>query len=312
MRERRTSGDFTSYSASASNSWTDFLREVLLLTRSYASDVEGRVASAVERAHAMERTLADETGLELRNLRMLDIGPGQRLNDMTYFATLGNDVVGIDRDVIPQGADLLGYLRMIRSNGGRRAAKTIARKLLGLDARFSRAFLRELGVRRRPRLELHQMDAAQIALPDASFDVVYCLSVFQHVPDPGGVLDEIVRLLRPGGVAYLELVNFSGPSGALCVSRAGGRDALPTWAHLRPAYAHLVRENAPLNRLGLREWRTLFDRYLPGAKLLLDQPQDGLTTQAQALHEAGELEEYTVEELVTRRVTVVWQKRLVS
>lgn len=309
MFKRHSSANFTSYSASASNPWMDLLREAVLLTRSYATNIEGRVAAATDRAAVIERTVFEETGLELRNLRMLDIGCGQRLNDMTYFASRGNDVVGVDRDVIPQGVDIVSYIRMVHSNGGRRAAKTIARKLLGLDARFSRAFVRNLGLVRRPRLEVHQMDAAAIALPDASFDFVYSLSVLQHVPDPGAVLDEMVRLLRPAGVAYLEIVNFSGPSGALCVSAAGGREALPTWAHLRSGYAHLVRENAPLNRLGLREWRAVFDKHLPNATLLLDQPEVAeLTEQAQALQRGGELEHYSLEELVTRRITVVWQK----
>lgn len=36
-------------------------------------------------------------------------------------------------------------------------------------------------------------------LPPASIDVIAMFQVFDHLPDPGGVLDECRRLLRPGG-----------------------------------------------------------------------------------------------------------------
>jgi SAM-dependent methyltransferase len=43
-------------------------------------------------------------------------------------------------------------------------------------------------------------DLAALTLPDASFDLVVCNEVFEHVPDLGRVLAEIARILRPGGV----------------------------------------------------------------------------------------------------------------
>lgn len=42
-------------------------------------------------------------------------------------------------------------------------------------------------------------DITDIPEPDASFDAVLCIEVFEHLPDPLHALDEIVRLLRPGG-----------------------------------------------------------------------------------------------------------------
>lgn len=46
---------------------------------------------------------------------------------------------------------------------------------------------------------LHQMDARQIALPDASFDHIAAMHIMSVVPEPERVLDEMVRLCRPGG-----------------------------------------------------------------------------------------------------------------
>jgi len=43
-------------------------------------------------------------------------------------------------------------------------------------------------------------DIVNIPEPDASFDAVLCTEVLEHLPDPVRALDEMARLLRPGGV----------------------------------------------------------------------------------------------------------------
>lgn len=47
-------------------------------------------------------------------------------------------------------------------------------------------------------------DIHRIPLPDASFDCVFCTGTLQYVRDPLGVLAEIHRLLRPGGIIHVE------------------------------------------------------------------------------------------------------------
>ncbi len=46
-------------------------------------------------------------------------------------------------------------------------------------------------------------DAGAIQLPDNSVDVIVCFEVLEHLRDPGQALDEIVRLLRSGGLLLL-------------------------------------------------------------------------------------------------------------
>ena len=53
--------------------------------------------------------------------------------------------------------------------------------------------------------EIVHGDAAALPWPDASFTVVTCMSVFEAFPDPCGVVDEVFRVLRPGGRAVLNI-----------------------------------------------------------------------------------------------------------
>jgi phosphatidylethanolamine/phosphatidyl-N-methylethanolamine N-methyltransferase len=47
------------------------------------------------------------------------------------------------------------------------------------------------------------MDATDLSFPDASFDVVVAQYVITAVPDPEAALDELARVLRPGGEIVL-------------------------------------------------------------------------------------------------------------
>lgn len=46
-------------------------------------------------------------------------------------------------------------------------------------------------------------DIISIPEPDASFDAVLCVEVFEHLPDPVAAIREFSRLLRPGGEMIL-------------------------------------------------------------------------------------------------------------
>lgn len=50
-------------------------------------------------------------------------------------------------------------------------------------------------------------DAMAMAFPDASFDVVICSQVYEHVPSAERMFDEIFRVLKPGGICYFAANN---------------------------------------------------------------------------------------------------------
>jgi SAM-dependent methyltransferase len=54
-----------------------------------------------------------------------------------------------------------------------------------------------------PGKAMVQMDITDIRFDDASFDVVYCTHVLEHVPDDRRAMRELLRVLRPGRWALL-------------------------------------------------------------------------------------------------------------
>lgn len=56
-------------------------------------------------------------------------------------------------------------------------------------------------------------DAADMPLPDASVDAILCSNLLEHCPRAPEVIDEIARVLKPGGWAYVSWTNWYSPWG---------------------------------------------------------------------------------------------------
>lgn len=78
---------------------------------------------------------------------------------------------------------------------------------------------RARGVAARCRFEPGTAEA--LPFPDASFDMVTCQTVLQHVADPTSVLGEVLRVVRPGGLLLLSEPH----NGASLVAGANGEPA---------------------------------------------------------------------------------------
>jgi SAM-dependent methyltransferase len=107
-----------------------------------------------------------------------------------------------------------------------------------------------------------------IAYPDQSFDVVLNLSVLEHVPDDGKAMDELVRVLRPGGRLIVSVP---------CLDGLRSRSRLRNLGHEQPGTPeHHVRlgytvENllAAFAQRGARPRRVILGMYLL-SELLMD------------------------------------------
>ncbi len=82
---------------------------------------------------------------------------------------------------------------------------------------------------------------------DASFEIVYSANVLEHTEDPLKVLEEAVRVLRPGGILHFEMPNFlSYFEGHYLVPQPPilWRSMLPQWVRLLgrdPSFARTMR-----------------------------------------------------------------------
>ena len=94
----------------------------------------------------------------------------------------------------------------------------------GYDARFMRTVLDDvreavlvdvalapdLGADPRVRAVEGHLPEALDELPDASLDVVLCISTLEHLSEPGRAVRSCHRLLRPGGVCLVNVPSWRG------------------------------------------------------------------------------------------------------
>jgi SAM-dependent methyltransferase len=164
-------------------------------------------------------------------LRVLEIGPGLG-TDLAQFARAGARAFAIDLTVV--------HLHLTR----RRFA------LEGLAARLTRA------------------DAERLPFKDGSFDAVYSFGVLHHTPDTQASIDEIRRVLRPGGVAVISLYHrhsaFYWVSTMLCRGVRRGELWRKGYTRLMAGIEHGAEASGavPLVKvLSRRQCRRMFSRY---------------------------------------------------
>lgn len=136
--------------------------------REKATYAHGHHTSVVQ-SHA-RRTAQDSAAFLIPHIqphfRILDVGcgPGTITADLAELVPQGQ-VTGVDRaDVVLENA---------------------------------RVHVQQRGI---TNCDFEVVDANSLPYADASFDVVFCHQVLQHVNDPVGILKEMQRVAKPGGV----------------------------------------------------------------------------------------------------------------
>jgi SAM-dependent methyltransferase len=110
-------------------------------------------------------------------------------------------------------------------------AKAAPRSLAGVDLtpraiEFTRARLALCGLHSR----LFVADAESLPFADASFDLVYSWGVLHHTPETARAIEQVRRVLRPGGTARVMIYHARSLVGGLLWLRYGllaGRPARP-------------------------------------------------------------------------------------
>jgi len=245
------------------------------------------------------------TGRDLTELDVLEIGAGQRFPLSLLVHPAGARVVGIDMDEVTPRAGARQLVAVWRRNGPERALKTLVRRAL-----FDRAFYRDLArvfgaPLRTDGLDLRVMDACALGFPDESFDCILSVSVFEHIYDVDAAAREMARVLRPGGVAYVDICLFPGISGGhhpdWFEPEAVRPRAVPPWNHLRQ---DLQAPDVYLNRLRRDDYLAAFRRHLEVLELTCRRQGEAHFTE-----EVGrELPGYSPDDLLTGSMLVVLGK----
>jgi SAM-dependent methyltransferase len=88
-------------------------------------------------------------------------------------------------------------------------------------------------------------DGYWLPVRDGGADICFSSNVLEHVSDPVGLIDEMVRATKPGGLIYLSYTNWYSPW--------GGHETSP-WHYLGPRYAERRytrrHKRPPKNRFG--------------------------------------------------------------
>lgn len=116
---------------------------------------------------------------------------------------------------LPDGADVLevapgpGYLAVELARTGRA-------RVTGLD--ISHSFV-EIGAANARRagveVDFRHGDAAELPFPAGSFDLIVCQAAFKNFRRPVRALDEMHRVLRPGGTAVIQDLSGAASGGAI-------------------------------------------------------------------------------------------------
>jgi ubiquinone/menaquinone biosynthesis C-methylase UbiE len=75
-------------------------------------------------------------------------------------------------------------------------------KCMGIDI-YDKAI--SYGNKLYPELQLANFDAHRLPFDNCSFDIIICTEVLEHVVSPNQVLQEIKRVLKPEGIAIIEM-----------------------------------------------------------------------------------------------------------
>src|SRR5215469_13087328 len=221
---------------------------------------------APNRRHRVDQ--ATRSGL-LRSVRLFRLFMSEQTDPEGFYASLAEDAV----QQVAEHCDLDGQTVVDIGGGG--GWFTAA-----FQARGAHSYLFEPDP-----AELHSRAAAAPAgavvadgywLPvrDGGADVVFSSNVLEHVRDPMGLIEEMIRATRPGGLVYLSYTNWYSPW--------GGHEMSP-WHYLGHGYAErrYVSRNhkKPKNRYG----STLFPLHIgpvlrelrgrPGIEIVTARPR---------------------------------------
>src|ERR1700678_496391 len=199
-----------------------------------------------EDGRAYHVTEKNRTGFR-RSIRLYRLFRVEQTDPDLFYRNLAEDAV----QQVADHCELTG--RTVVDIGGGNGWFSSAFRARGSNSYLFEPDLTELRGRGRPLAAAVVADGYWLPVRDAAADVVFSSNVLEHVSDPMGLIEEMVRVARVGGLVYLSFTNWYSPW--------GGHEMSP-WHYLGPRFAErrYVRRNQklPKNRPGV----TLFTLHI--------------------------------------------------
>ena len=157
----------------------------------------------------IRRHRADQTASSglLRSVRLFRLFLAEQSDPETFYTSLAEDAV---LQVAEHGT--LGG-RTVVDVGGGGGWFTAAFRAHGAHCYLFEPDPAELHGRAAGPASAVLADGYWLPVRDGSADVVFSSNVLEHVPDPIGLIEEMIRVTRPGGLVYLSYCNWYSPWG---------------------------------------------------------------------------------------------------
>jgi SAM-dependent methyltransferase len=157
-----------------------------------------------------------------RTIRLFRLFLAEQSDPQEFYTALAADSVGQVAEFTPLSG------RVVVDVGGGPGHFTREFRSRGASCVLVEPDRAELNARGNPPPGAVRGDGMRLPVADAAADVCFSSNVLEHVRDPLAMLDEMVRVTRPGGVVYLAFTNWYSPW--------GGHEMSP-WHYLGARYA---------------------------------------------------------------------------
>ena len=157
-----------------------------------------------------------------RSVRLFRLFLAEQTEPDKFYAALAEDTVR----QVAEHAELDG--RMVVDVGGGGGWFTAAFRARGAHCYLFEPDLAEMYLRTDAPAGAVIADGYWLPVRGGGADVTFSSNVLEHVPDPVGLIEEMIRVTRPGGLVYVAYCNWYSPW--------GGHEMSP-WHYLGPRRA---------------------------------------------------------------------------
>jgi len=240
----------------------------------------------------------------IKEKTILDIGCGRFYPFTLLFASLGNDVTGIDILYIRAKESLVRrYHRILRCDGFRSLMEEVLYKFSFKERAYYQALEETSAVSLTTEgIIFEQMSAENMSFADGTFDIVVSVAAFEHLANVPRAVSELSRVMKKGAIAYIDINLFTSPSGGHHFNWPN-TSQVPPWDHLRQRRLPFT---VYLNEMREHEYLEAFGRELNVLEVIdIDkgQGQELLTPEIRA-----ELSDYPEEELTKYGIAIIAEK----